>query len=173
MVWVFFCIFCEDLNLWELLLNLNAEFPPKALDIYIKRLSCLIQSSELDKKTICFTDCWMIGTKVQNLEVHGATGTCNSRSTTLKLQINMRTRIRPTLWFVSHKIPEHFLDYRQSDFCSVQHTYVFTNLWIIPPNAKLLSVLAGSTVDLSVTSSAMHNSQGLMNIPIHDSQLAP
>lgn len=85
----------------------------------------------------------------------------------------MGTRIRPTPWFVSQNpwtLPglqaEWFLQ------CTA-HMYVFTNLWIIPPNGKLLSVLAGSTVDLSVTSSPMHNSQGLMNIPIHDSQLAP
>jgi len=51
--------------------------------------------------------------------------------------------------------------------------YVFTNLWIVPPNGKQLRVLAGSTVDLGVISSPMHNSQSLMNIPIHDSQLAP
>lgn len=90
------------------------------------------------------------------------------------LETNTEPKIRLTLSSMNHEIPRPIPGLLAQQFLQcTTHMYVFTNLRIVPPNGKQLKVLAGSTVDLGVISSPMHNSQGLMNIPIHDSQLAP
>lgn len=156
------------------LLRLNS-LQKVALDIYIKMFSCLMQTSKPDKITICCTGCCTIGRKAQNLEEHCVTVNLQEQKFNSKtLETNTKTKIRLTLSSMNHKIPKHIPGLLAQRFLQrTAHMYVFTNLWIIPPNGKQLKVLAGSTVDLGVISSPMHNSQGLMNIPIHDSQLAP